>query len=332
MSEPRIRRAFTLVELLVVIAIIGILVALLLPAIQAAREAVRRSQCGNHLRQLGIALHGYHDVHHRFPPGGGEPRGIPDRDSEYSGIIGMLPFLEQQALFDAWHQYTRDNQRWPAPWNAVPVVAVQIPTLICTSDYPPGERHSSGSGARNYFFCYGTTYINNNTEPTNGMFGRDSYHDFSKITDGTSNTIAMSEKVGRRTLTDRVLGNACFGVPLDPATCAAMNEGGQISASCRRVSIGPGNLWAFGHAFWAAFTTVLPPNSPSCSDRNNANLSTGSGIFSASSRHPGGVNVVMADGAVHFISENISSVGGESGFGVWGALGTRDGGESATGF
>lgn len=245
----------------------------------------------------------------------------------------MLPFLEQQALFDAWHQYIRDGQPWPAAYRSVPEVAVQIPTLVCPSDMPPGERHGSGSGHRHYFFCYGTTIFDNHAGPTNGIFGTYSYHDFSSILDGTSNTIAMSERVSRRPLTNRVLGTTCYGVPADPATCAAMAVGGEISPACRRTSIGPTNLWAFGITHWTAFNTVLPPNSPSCTDMNHPNLSaTGfsqtSAMFTASSRHPGGVNVVMADGAVHFISENISSVGGEGGFGVWGALGTRAGDES----
>ncbi len=103
-SRWRRHRAFTLVELLVVIAIIGVLVALLLPAVQAAREAARRSQCGDNLRQLALALHNYENVYKVLPRGGGGPVPslAPTRVSEFSGIIGMLPYMEQQPLYDLW--------------------------------------------------------------------------------------------------------------------------------------------------------------------------------------------------------------------------------------
>lgn len=102
---PKSRRAFTLVELLVVIAIIGILVALLLPAVQAAREAARRMQCQNNLKQLGLALHNYHDTYKRLPSlaQGTNQAAVPERDSNYGmlgGIVHMLPFVEQTPLYD----------------------------------------------------------------------------------------------------------------------------------------------------------------------------------------------------------------------------------------
>ena len=333
MSIPlRERRAFTLVELLVVIAIIGILIALLLPAVQAAREAARRSQCSNHLKQLGLALHNYHSTYNVFPRGGG---GVwRNRPSEYSGLLSMLPFMEQEALSDIW---TRSPYVWS--WDVAEHNTTQVPTLLCPSDRPNPHTARPQLAQKNYFFCYGTTIQWNYYQKTNGVFGPDADWangsnpgnpivpvKIADVTDGTSNTLAMSEKAAKPE-NRGVIGNLAYGATLDPATCLSLVVGNEYAPSANLTSWSAGSLWTMGHPHWNAFVTVLPPNGPSCSDQDD-NLSDDSGIFTASSRHPGGVEALRADGSVDFFSETIDSTGGKTGFGIWGALGTRAGSES----
>jgi len=330
-STPPARRpapnGFTLVELLVVIAIIGILIALLLPAVQAAREAARRAQCSNNLKQLGLAIHNYHSTYRVMCRGGGGPRSYPDRDSEWSGLIGLLPFLEQQAVYDLWEDGSGNYP--PSWWRGEPENEVQIPGLLCPSDRPPTDGYYPLIGHKNYHFCYGTTIEGNYNGPTDGAFGgKDAYYRFADILDGTSNTLAMSERAHRPPKGSRkVRGQLCCNSTLDPATCLAYVEGNEYGPSCPAISsFSAGELWAFGHPYWNAFLTVLSPNGPTCSNGGD-NQSSQSGIYTASSRHPGGVQALRVDGSVDFISETIDAVGGASGYGVWGALGTRDGGE-----
>ena len=316
-------RGFTLVELLVVIAIIGILIALLLPAVQAAREAARRSQCANNVKQLGLALHNYHDTYKTFCQGGGGPLPSDLRRSEWSGLISLLPYLEQQALYDLWTDGAYPRAYWTRP-ETIP----QVPGFLCPSAGKPPAGYYPQQGQKNYFFCYGTTVTGNYNQPTNGLFGIDSYNTFAHIYDGASNTIAMSERAHRPPTGDRLLiGNLCVNSTLDPPTCAAYAVGNEYDPSCSLTTFTPGGLWAFGHPHWNAFTTVLPPNGPSCSNGAD-NQSSASGIYTASSRHPGGVQVLLGDASVRFVSETIDSVGGQSGFGTWGSLGTREGGET----
>ncbi len=318
MSRPS-RRGFTLIELLVVIAIIAILIALLLPAVQQAREAARRSSCKANLKQLGIGLHNYHDTFGRFCRGGGGPH---SRASEYSGLISLLPTIEQNALFELW-----ENGAYPRSWTGGPENVTQVSVFLCPSDPVPAPHGSAGGSAqKNYFFCYGTTAAGNYNQATTGLFGIESYSRFRDITDGSSNTIALSERAHRQGGSD-VLGNTRHSVtPLDKSQCLSHVNGNVYDDSASIVSWSAGSLWSFGHPHWNAFTTITAPNGPSCSTGGD-NPSNQSGIWSASSRHTGGVQVVMADGAVRFISENIDSNGGPSGFGLWGSLGTRAGGE-----
>ncbi|MBW3598218.1 MAG: DUF1559 domain-containing protein [Planctomycetes bacterium] len=337
MSLPTSRRsAFTLVELLVVIAIIGILVALLLPAVQAAREAARRSSCSNNLKQLGLAMHNYHDTYKKLPAGGRRgPRSRVNRASEWSGMVQMLPYLEQGALHDLWAT-PNSNGYYPASWDNVPENTLQIETFLCPSDTVPARTNAAaGIGHKNYYFCYGTTISGNWNSESNGPFSGsqdrprvvDIYFDFAAIRDGTSNTIAMGERAHRPS-NRRITGNVAFNSTIDPATCLSFVAGREYASGVSLTSWSAGELWAFGHPHWNCFVTVLPPNSPSCTNHGGDNLSNASGIFSANSHHPGGVQVVMVDGSTQFISETINAQGGISGFGVWGGMGTRDGGET----
>jgi prepilin-type N-terminal cleavage/methylation domain-containing protein len=201
MMRLSLRRGFTLVELLVVIAIIGILIALLLPAVQAAREAARRAQCANNLKQIGLALQNYHDAHRTFPPvaafGMGKkipPTTPPEMALMHTWISLILPFMEQQTL---WDQTDFSQQAWGQP-----IVGSVVPTLLCPSDSgygkDPSETH--GIAVTHYLASEGYHWWGGTVVP-GGWTGRDYQNIFSgnnttsifRITDGTSNTIAVAE-------------------------------------------------------------------------------------------------------------------------------------------
>src|SRR3954452_19887871 len=189
----RARVAFTLVELLVCIAIIGILVALLLPAIQAAREASRRSSCGNNLRQLGVALHNFESAHHHFPAGRGDP--IP---SIFSAFAYLLPFIEQTTL--------RDRivlTEPPTTFNVgakiydgsvnLPVATATVTTFLCPSDAAAGVVSGSSFGPTNYAANAGSGLLDfGNIKVADGVFFTASAIKFKDIADGASKTAAFS--------------------------------------------------------------------------------------------------------------------------------------------
>lgn len=338
----RSRQAFTLIELLVVIAIIAILIALLLPAVQQAREAARRTQCRNNLKQFGLALHNYHDNYLRFPALRMGPNDGAGRQGDQTGVIYLLPYLDQAPLYSTIPQDGTVPVVWTttfAPWRNTAGAA-----FLCPSSPIPnsgsGVTTSGPLGLKSYHMSVGTTINNNYSGPTNGMFQFGvqpaGYKGMRDITDGTSNTIAMAERVLGNPGTRNVLGQTAFnvtgGIDTNPVLCQATAANRQYVTGTSISTWGSGALWAFGHAAQAAVTTVLPPNSPSCWAANNDNPSNQPGIFSATSLHTGGVHVLMGDGAVKFIGENIScgnyGVAPSPNFGVWGALGTIGGGET----
>jgi prepilin-type N-terminal cleavage/methylation domain-containing protein len=348
-----LRRGFTLVELLVVIAIIGVLVALLLPAVQTAREAARRTQCINNQKQVGLALHNYHDVYNRFVYLRGGRNSGANRCGDYHGILALLPFFEQGNRFQQWASDPNAVEPWNntyAPWQN------QIHSLLCPSSYKPSNLYYPNAMQRSYHFSVGTTIIGNYNGPTEGMFGfqtpgavsnpcpsgPNGQKAFKDIVDGTSNTVAISEKaLGFNPKTTSIFGQAVFSytaTSLDnnPAICLATAQNRRYTVAMANISTWTaGSLFAFGHPHWAAFTTVLPPNSPSCYEGAD-NPSNRSGIFSVSSYHPGGAVVCLGDASVRFITDNINC--GNYGappnrnYGVWGALGTINGGESLSDF
>lgn len=349
------RLAFTLVELLVVIAIIGILIALLLPAVQAAREAARRSQCTNNLKQFGIGLQNYHDVNKAFPSRrGGTANKDPTVDTarlsgnylRLSAFGPLLPFIEQQAYYDYIQQ--GDPLSPPgggAPWNNRDIWHRQVPEFLCPSDPRPIPQPSA-YGENNYAFSHGDSIagICNNTS-NRGMFASSpGVVRISEVLDGTSNTIAMSERVRANfNIGGSVPALLKEGTVITIATIAA-NPGQCLAQANGPFYVNPtvvkgrfGTTWPDGQAERVGFNTVMPPNAPSCCIDNNPNADSAGGVFAPTSYHPGGVNGVMVDGSVRFISDYINSGNlgapevsrGPSPYGVWGAMGSKNGGEGA---
>ncbi len=362
MNRTPAHHGFTLVELLVVITIIGILVALLLPAVQAAREAARRTECSNNLKQVGVALHNYHDALGSLPPGkGGTDQGdaLACNRSELSGWIPLLPYIEQQALFDkisspATFHHVDFNANGPQPTpTAHPDIAkydpwqTSISSLLCSSDRGGSAKAATDPGRTNYRFSRGDSIGNNsNLRNPRGLFGHQSRITFNSVTDGTSNTIAVSERAiaaGPQAAASLASGTALevAGIENNPQKCLALQRPGGLAAP--KTAAISGLNWARGYVPDTGFTTVLPPNSAACLGPNGQQVGAarwwGWGIVPPSSYHPGGINGLMADGSVRFFSETIdcgdltapAPVTGPSPYGVWGALGSKDGGELASG-
>jgi prepilin-type N-terminal cleavage/methylation domain-containing protein len=364
------RRGFTLVELLVVIAIIGTLVGLLLPAVQAAREAARRSSCVNRMKQLGIALHNHHDTYQSFPPH--------TTNWRYSAHQRLLPFTENQSMYDFQMNWQGGQSNLnignppngqPAPWDTGGAGANQgpwnfvIPGIRCPSDQNgPNEIGRWGSqGCSNYGFSHGDcgSYSESTgNENSRGFFKsgalgfpagtykkRPPGTTMAAITDGTSKTVAIAENATGKNNSNSIIGGVARNIgggwdTFVPANCMAKaGANGQFVAGTDAVDW-RGGAWADGGTVHTGFQTVTPPNSPACI--NTGNDSDGAAM-APSSYHPGGVNVVMGDSSVRFISNNIDTgnlslswsaynganpAGTPSPYGVWGALGSRAGRES----
>ncbi|REK08220.1 MAG: DUF1559 domain-containing protein [Planctomycetota bacterium] len=315
------RPAFTLVELLVVIAIVGVLMSLLLPAIQSAREASRRTSCVNNLRQLGIALQHFHESHGHFPAGRGGP--VP---KAFSAQAYLLPYVEEGSieeqiyfdksptpLFIAGVFYTGMENR-PAASNPVPV-------LQCPSDAIAGGRvPGSDYGATNYVACSGSAVENAGTvSPGDGVFYKESAIGMRHILDGSSHTIAFSERMLGPGLEITTLAPGQGGTYILELTSAhPVSE-----TNCQQPSNGTwyearGAKWILGNYGNTLYNHKYPPNPPQW---DCMNLAQQQGFLSARSSHQGGVNVMFCDGSVRFITDDIE-------LRVWRALATRKGGET----
>ncbi|AMV38133.1 DUF1559 domain-containing protein [Planctomyces sp. SH-PL62] len=343
----KVRSGFTLIELLVVIAIIAVLIALLLPAVQAAREAARRAQCVNNLKQMGLALHNYVSSNEAMPaqstwtvPSGQDNWG-------FNWYSALLPQMEQQTVYNTVNY-------WVDPWSADNTTAAytQLALWLCPSESRTERIYGSYSIA-NYVANYGgpgcispnsglmIPSVNVSTE-LGPYLSKPGPIRIASITDGTSNTGAFSERlVG-------VPGN----VPIRPGSpeskrgiytltsSGAAPGSGEVGAlsfvqQCRAAmeSAQPvnGNVvgqFQFigypGHLSLSSYTHYLPPNAASCKNPTSLEpsflLVGGLSGASATSNHPGGVNVAFADGSVRFIKDSINSQ-------AWWALGSRAGGE-----
>jgi prepilin-type N-terminal cleavage/methylation domain-containing protein len=365
MRQSALHRGFTLVELLVVIAIIGVLVALLLPAVQSAREAARRTSCNNKLKQSALALHNYESAYKTFPSRQGgtgtlnDPNVRPSHCLTLAGWVALLPFCEQQALYD--QAYSLQTMPWANNvWTLAMPAHLQCPSDNGKDDPNPGR---VVHGLSSYAFCNGDDYTGSQIPPdertnftlasqmlpikTRGVFGRHSYTRLAEITDGTSNTIALGERSRPAKVFDK--GACAVDASANPAnyvplSCRALFNGQSYipSATMFTSDNAPGFRWAAGNAYFAALSTILPPNSAVCVFGNSGAISAHlfPGIWSATSEHPGGVQVAMSDGSTRFINNNIDTgnlalvaptadSGAGSPYGVWGALGSKNGGDAA---
>lgn len=351
-----VRKGFTLIELLVVIAIIAVLVAILLPAVQQAREAARNSQCKNNLKQLGIALHSYHEVYGCFVArkgGSGASTTPTSLNNQYrlSGFIGLLPYIDQAGLYakiQAGDPANNIGPGGPEGWSGWAGWNVKIPTLQCPSD----KDITAGNMQHSYAFSMGDGPIVNNrdTNAVRGLFAYQKCTKIGEIIDGTSNTIAMSEhcKASYAVTTAGVNthssleGIANMSSVVLPTDCIGKAIGGYF-ISGTSVKGMRGYVYTDGQPERVGFHTILAPNAPSCGSdgaSGNVNADNPNSILPPSSRHVGTVNAVMADGAVRTISENIDTgnlataapTAGFSPYGVWGNIGSKDGGERATDF
>lgn len=328
-------RAFTLVELLVVIAIIGILVALLLPAVQEAREAARRSQCQNNVKQDVLAILVYHDSHRKLPPRMAGKTFSPPTPNRDSGWVNLLPFLEERSLHDVITK--RDESILPWDHTFEPF-QTQLSSLVCPSDNSGnGSNHRAQTAHNNYRFCIGDTIRRSDiTNEPRGLFSAASRVSLRHVTDGTSKTIAISERMIMNVSKDVRQDLALNVNLLRPITCRALASGSTYNTDKVSSILNPGGWmgrrWNDGLAYYVGFQTVLPPNGPAC---QQGSWDGSPALISATSAHPGGVVGGFIDGSVHYIQEGIDTGNlaleevheGPSPYGVWGALGSKDGGE-----
>jgi prepilin-type N-terminal cleavage/methylation domain-containing protein/prepilin-type processing-associated H-X9-DG protein len=311
MIRSRVRSGFTLIELLVVIAIIAVLISLLLPAVQSAREAARRAQCVNNLKQIGLAVHNYHDTVGALPGSY-----LVYNLTSFSALSMMLPQMEQANLYNALNFWLDYDQ----PANDTVRVA-DVSTFICPSDFPNPLK--SRGAQTNYMADMGSWIVwqaasgpNANLAPPNGAFFGNSSVRFGSITDGLSNTGLFSERVMADGSNSIISPKSdVFFSPAAPTTieqavsdCLAVD----INSLSSQFPLFLGAPWTLGQH---VFQHVMPPNTRSC------------GFFTAlraimppSSRHPGGVNLLMGDGSVRFLKDTVN-------VDVWRALGTIRGGE-----
>jgi len=326
---------FTLIELLVVIAIIAVLIGLLLPAVQSAREASRRIQCTNNLKQIGLGIHNYFSSFDVLPPAGsvdisGNSTGSGRVPQTASVHLRLTNYLEQRAVYDAYNFQIGDV----LAGNSVPanttVMSTSIPGYLCPSDPNPGTTlklvigYNAPVTTVNYAINGGTNRQNNGGS-TNGVTwwlgGSTNYGarvTLAGVTDGTSNTAAMSEWVKGKS------GRNAPGLNLVYAISTYVNGGAQNDFNLCSRSNTP--LWDFKGEYWTLqdsgrggpYYHVMPPNQTACAiDMSFGDVDT---FIGPSSSHPGGANVLILDGSVRFLKTTTALM-------TWNALGSRAGGE-----
>jgi prepilin-type processing-associated H-X9-DG protein len=354
-----------LIELLVVIAIIAVLIALLLPAVQAAREAARRTQCVNNLKQIGLANHNYHQANDSFPLGVSlNVYSFPPpyfRAKNSWGHFGLLlPFLEQQAVYNAANFYWGVEEGSPGSSQPIDINVTaadsQINTLLCPSDPLSGNGGSNSfftndRDTSSYYGCVGDTtslsvpngvdtgtiqFIPTANFPSNesmGMFSFQKVYGIRDAIDGTSNTIAYSEGVVNPTTASAMtpyVGVNNVNMSSAARILDARSNPAAIQAAiqlCQQMwqtggsfDTQKGRDWAHGCMTQTLFNTVITPNQYKWTHCSNTGSTTMAPFSNAMSFHPGGVNTLFTDGSVRFIKNSIAQ-------NIWWGLGTRNGGE-----
>jgi prepilin-type N-terminal cleavage/methylation domain-containing protein len=318
-------QGFTLVELLVVIAIIGVLVALLLPAVQSAREASRRMQCQNNLKQIGLALHNHESARGKLPPLGDY---ISAGSSVYWSIqVRLLPYIEQSNLHNL--------VDFKVPISSQPHIArIRLPHLICPSEINDRERRDSPAFTHyplNYGANAGDWHIAQPpSDRGNGVFLYNRPTRLAEITDGLSNTLGMAEvKAFTPYLRDSGIPSSLVPIPQSPSQVSAF--GGEFKPDSGHTE------WVDARTHQTGFTTTFTPNTHvphsdngklydidfnSMREGRSATLPTYA-VITTRSYHVGGVQVLLMDGSVHFVGNSIDQA-------IWRALGSRAGGEVAS--
>ncbi len=335
-SFSRPLHGFTLVELLVVIAIIGILISLLLPAVQAAREAARRMSCTNQLKQIGIAMHQYHDTNRLFPPSFCWNRVVNDPGGNWSAQARILPFVEQAALESQIDYRQPYDVIPPTSGLDVPISSLRIDVYLCPSEVNDRQRLKDNR-PEHYPLSYGVNMgIWNVYDPVNNKGGAGTFHPNSRLAarnvrDGMTNTI-MAAEVKAYTPYYRNAGSADQNVPLDPAEICGL--GGDFKNPPPKDPSGH-TEWVDGRAHQTGFTATFTPNTVvACTEsgepfdvdwtnqqEGKSDTNVTYAAVTSRSYHPGVVNVVMMDGSVHPVADSIE-------LDVWRAMATRQGKES----
>jgi prepilin-type N-terminal cleavage/methylation domain-containing protein/prepilin-type processing-associated H-X9-DG protein len=346
-SPPRpIRgvRGFTLIELLVVIAIIGVLIALLLPAVQAAREAARRAQCSNNLKQIGLAMHNYHSTYDSFPMALNSP-GTLDGSAVHgpSVLVFLLGFSEQKAMYNAFNFDIGAVAGAAANYTVIngTVFNSQIGTYLCPSDpgsnvFKRGASYNCSIGPQ--FNFYST--INVSWGAGVGMFASKVAYGVRDCTDGTSSTVAFGEALigdnsggsnngaeyyncqgwptgsntGRGSGSDMIMPVAVANLNTYIQTCNAAAKAVTSQANARN------SYWAAGRMAEGPIASMLTtPNTKNA----DCTQTSETGMLAMRSRHSGGVNVLLSDGSVRFIKDSVNQT-------TWWAIGTKAGGETVS--
>ncbi|HEX3727334.1 MAG TPA: DUF1559 domain-containing protein [Pirellulales bacterium] len=328
------RPAFTLVELLVVIAIIGVLVALLLPAVQSAREAARRSSCINNLKQTAVALHNYEGSHKVYPPSTLWNGIVNDSTNDISTLARLLPYLEEESLSANFTLTSTEDQQMA---NGTPVQALRIATFMCPSEVNDMVKFNADGTLNAYPTSYG---INMGTwlvfDPTLKTIPLGAFYPNSRLrpahfTDGLSNTLMGAEI---KTWASYYSGSttATTTLPMVPTDICALGGTAKMGPN---VTDNKGHTeWGDGKCQQTGMTATFPPNTPvvctyngtaydvdfvTMKEGGSLTVSTYAAI-TARSYHPGVVNAVMMDGSVRSIVDGID-------LNLWRALATRAGGE-----